>query len=226
MKEKQENIIGTRIGIYDVIYECSYKSKDGHKLYHVKCSQCGWETDMQKRHIQRAEKCSHINIVGKCSSNHRFNNKRIKNIYNGILSRCYDKKDTSYKFYGGKGVQMCEEWLDDPKAFEDWAFENGYENDLTIDRIDSSKDYSPENCRWISLVDNSKYKSTTKVTTVDGISHTGKEWAYVLKLGTNTINKMLKKYPEAKVKEFISKRMKDKTICRHSHETWMEAYGL
>ena len=78
----------------------------------------------------------------------------------------------------------------------------------------------------MTFLDNSKYKSTTKITTVDGIPHTGREWAELLELGTNTINKMLRKYPETKVKEFISKRMKDKTICRHSNETWMEAYSL
>lgn len=226
MKEKQENIIGTRIGIYDVIYECSYKSKDNHKLYHVKCSQCGWETDMQKRHIKTANQCQHTNIVGKYFLNYNFNNKRICHIYKGILARCYNKNDESYRFYGQKGIKICEEWLNNPKSFEDWSLKNGYKFDLTIDRIDSSKDYSPENCRWVTFLDNSKYKSTTKITTVDGISHTGREWAELLELGTNTINKMLRKYPEAKVKEFISKRMKDKTICRHSYETWMEAYGL
>ena len=61
MKEKQESIIGTRIGIYDVIYECSYKSNDGHRLFHVKCSQCGWETDMQMHHIKYTKQCKHKN---------------------------------------------------------------------------------------------------------------------------------------------------------------------
>ncbi len=225
-KEKQENIIGTRIGIYDVLYECDYKSNDNHKLYHVKCSQCGWETDMQKRHIKIANQCQHTNIVGKYFLNYNFNNKRISHIYKGILTRCYNKNDESYRFYGQKGIRICNEWLNNPKSFEDWSLKNGYKFDLTIDRIDSSKDYCPENCRWVTALDNSKYKSTTKMTTVDGISHTGREWAEVLELGTNTINKMFREYTEAKVKEFISKRMKDKTICRHSHETWMEAYGL
>lgn len=226
MKEKQENIIGTRIGIYDVIYECSYKSKDGHRLFHVKCSQCGWETDIQMHHIKYTKKCKHKNKFNQYIFDSNFSNHRIRDIYYRMLERCYYKNDKSYRFYGQKGIKICEEWLNNPKSFEDWSLKNGYKFDLTIDRIDSFKDYSPENCRWVTFLDNSKYKSTTKITTVDGISHTGREWAEVLELGTNTINKMLREYTETKVKEFISKRMKDKTICRHSHETWMEAYGL
>ena len=225
-KEKQENIVGKRIGIYDVLYECDYKSNDGHRLFHVKCSQCGWETDIQMHHIKYTKQCKHKNKFNQYSFDSNFSNHRIRDIYYKMLDRCYYKNDKSYRFYGQKGIKICEEWLNNPKSFEDWSLKNGYNFDLTIDRIDSSKDYSPENCRWITLLDNSKYKSTTKITTVDGISHTGREWAEVLELGTNTINKMLKEYTETKVKEFISKRMKDKTICRHSHETWMEAYGL
>lgn len=57
--KKNESVVGVRIGIYDVLYECDYKAKDGHKLYHIKCSECGWETDMQKAHIGRATCCTH-----------------------------------------------------------------------------------------------------------------------------------------------------------------------
>lgn len=54
------NIVGAHIGIYDILYECDYKGNDGHKIYHVKCSVCGWETDMQKGDIKRAKTCTHI----------------------------------------------------------------------------------------------------------------------------------------------------------------------
>ena len=70
--------------------------------------------------------------------------------------------------YGGKGIRVCQEWLDNPELFEEWSLENGYEDNLTIDRIDSTKDYCPDNCRWVTLEDNAKYKSTTRVLDVDG----------------------------------------------------------
>lgn len=52
MKERKETIIGTRIGLYDVLYECDFKSNDGHRMFHVKCSECGWETNMQMHQIK------------------------------------------------------------------------------------------------------------------------------------------------------------------------------
>ena len=58
---KTEDIIGTKIGIYEVIYQCDYKTNDGHKLYHVKCLECGFETDMKKADIKVSKKCNHIN---------------------------------------------------------------------------------------------------------------------------------------------------------------------
>lgn len=59
------DIIGTRIGIYDIIYECDYKTKCGHKMYHVKCSECGWETDMMKSDAKRVSECRHRNMLTK-----------------------------------------------------------------------------------------------------------------------------------------------------------------
>ena len=111
-----------------------------------------------------------------------------------MKQRCYVKSNTAYHQYGAKGIAICEEWLSDPGRFEDWSLKNGYADDLTIDRIDSSKSYCPENCRWVSSEINSKYKSTTRVLTVDGIAKTGREWAGYLGLGTNIINKYVRKY--------------------------------
>lgn len=222
--------IKKEIGIFDIMYQCENKSTDGHKLYHIKCKICGWETDAQLRHIYRMpKKCMHLNSAKQYLYNQikpSWKNKRIKNIYKGMMQRCYNTKEKNYFLYGGKGIKICEEWLNNPLMFEEWSLQNGYQDNLTIDRIDCTKDYCPENCRWITLEDNARYKSTTRIITVNNISYTGREWAEVLNLGTNTINKMLKKYPEEKVKEFISKRLENKTINRHSHQTWMQAYNL
>lgn len=65
MSKTKEDIVGTRIGIYDVIYECGFKSKCNHKMYHVRCSECGWESDMHRSDIGRAKKCTHIRQLTK-----------------------------------------------------------------------------------------------------------------------------------------------------------------
>ena len=78
-------------------------------------------------------------------------------ILSGMKVRCYNPNNPHYKWYGGRGIKVCDEWLGKEGAlrFVEWAMENGYRDDLTIDRIDPEKDYSPDNCRWISSIDNS-----------------------------------------------------------------------
>lgn len=227
MSKKETNIVGTKIGIYEVLYECDFKSNDGHRMFHVRCSECGWETNIQMHQIKYTKKCKHKNRFGKYITPGKiWNNKRLYFIFKGMLDRCYNSKEKNYRWYGAKGVKVCGEWIQNPKSFEEWALDNGYKEGLTIDRIDESKDYSPENCRWITNEDNAKYKSTTRIIEVDDIQHTGREWPDLLNLGTNTINTMLRKYPEEQVKEFIRRRLQDLTKTRRSKQTWMNVYGL
>lgn len=82
---------------------------------------------------------------------------RIYSIWKGIRRRCNNPNAPKYEYYGGLGIKVCEEW-DHPyggfESFYKWAIENGYKDNLSIDRIDSSKNYCPENCQWISIEEN------------------------------------------------------------------------
>ena len=204
-----KDIVGTRIGIYDVLYECNRKTNDGHRLYHVKCSICGFETDMAKRYIYEPKICKHVSITGRYihGGTYKWNNKRLKTIFEGMKARCYIPTNKSYRWHGAKGIKICDEWLDNPLSFEEWSLANGYNDDLSIDRKNGNKNYCPENCRWITINDNSKYKSTTRKITVNNITHTGKDWGRLLGLSKNRINNYIRKYGIDKTKSFISKRM-------------------
>lgn len=139
----------------------------------------------------------------------KWSNSRIGRIFRDMKQRCYNKNGKDYRWYGAKEIKVCDEWLNNPKSFEEWALNNGYADELTIDRIDENKDYSPDNCRWITNIQNSKYKSTTFIINVDGEIHTGKDWSKILGFGVNTINKYIKKYGLDNTIEFIKRYLKN-----------------
>lgn len=222
----KESIVGTRQGIYDVLYECDYKSNDNHRMFHVKCSKCGFETNMIMHQIKYTKNCTHLKANGDYQTyDMRWNNQKLAKIFRGMMGRCYSKTDKSYRWYGAKGIGVCKEWIDNPRLFEDWSMEHGYQEGLTIDRINETQDYCPENCRWITREDNARYKSTTKMLNVDGVNHTGKDWAKICIVGINVINNIRREHGEEIAKEFIRRRLANMNIESNPSD-WLKAYGL
>ena len=93
---------------------------------------------------------------------HGYTYTRLYEKYGHMKSRCYNENDSQYKNYGGKGVVLCDEWKDSFENFKDWALSSGYKEGLSIDRIDSDKNYEPSNCQWLTLGENSRKMSEHK----------------------------------------------------------------
>lgn len=186
-------------------------------MYKAKCKFCGKEVIQKMNSLKRASICQHKNFAGiEKSYNIQWSNFRIRHIFYDMVDRCYNKNNKSYCMYGEKGVKICKEWCECPLDFEKWSLTHGYKDDLTIDRIDSSKDYSPDNCRWVTLKNNCKYKSTTRLLDVDGTIMTGRDWAVYLGLSVNLINKYCRWYGEENTIKFIRK-VKEHGIPEHKN---------
>lgn len=81
---------------------------------------------------------------------HNMTNTKIYKCWQDMKARCYDIKKHQFNDWGGRGISVCEDWKNDFMSFYNWAINNGYQEDLTIDRIDVNKGYYPSNCRWVS----------------------------------------------------------------------------
>jgi hypothetical protein len=93
--------------------------------------------------------------------------------------RCYNPNDKDYKFYGGRGIKIYDEWMGYPTSFINWALANGYYENASIDRIDINKGYSPANCRWISFYENSA-RSKAKILEYNGLKMCMRDWSRYL----------------------------------------------
>ena len=122
------------------------------------------------------------------------NKKRLYKILRGMRERCYNRKCKQYKYYGAENIQICNEWLNNFNNFYNWAINNGYKNDLTIDRINMNGNYEPINCRWITMKEQANNKKNDHYITINNETKTLTQWCeqYNIKYDTvyNRINKL------------------------------------
>lgn len=154
IRKDHKPMIGKRFG--HLVIKQFVGRKNGRLMWLCKCD-CGKEIICNGYNLRRGQKSCGCIKKGKISYlKHGLRYTRLYEIWSGIKKRCYNKKCIGYNNYGGRGIKMCDEWLDSPSAFYKWAINNGYEENLTIERKDYNKDYSPENCTWIPRTQQSK----------------------------------------------------------------------
>lgn len=161
--EKHRKIAETKKTLYDA---CILKEYNRHLLREY------------KEHEQLAECLEELKELREIKSKIDINSQhRLYRIWQMMKQRCNNENAENYKYYGGRGICVCDKWEKDFSIFALWSFANGYKDDLTIDRIDSYGDYSPNNCRWISKKEQTNNRNSNTKYTYNGETHTLSEWA-------------------------------------------------
>ena len=144
------------------------RTKDRHILWECQCK-CGNKVNVSSSELVTGHTkscgCLQKDIISSMRYKHGDRDSRLYSVWKTMKKRCENKNCKSYKWYGAKGVSVCEEWQDYTK-FKKWAIENGYnenapKGECTIDRIDPFGNYEPSNCRWVSMAEQAKNKRNT-----------------------------------------------------------------
>lgn len=170
------------------------KDKVGHAKWMCKCD-CGNIKNILGTHLISGNIIScgcgrkerFLKFEKEFSKENSYKIKRIYHIFNGMRQRCNNQKNKGYESYGGRGIIICDEWLNDFNIFASWAMNNGYEDDLTLDRIDVNGNYTPSNCRWVNMKTQENNRRDNIRICYNGESKTLKEWATSQNIPYSTI---------------------------------------
>ena len=116
------------------------------------------------------------NTIGRRSTTHGMTHTRLHSIWAGMKRRCYNSHEANYLDYGGRGIKMCPEWKESFEAFYNWSITHGYSKKLSIDRIDVNGDYSPDNCKWSTEIEQSNNRRNSVFIAYNGKTQTLAEW--------------------------------------------------
>lgn len=122
---------------------------------------------------------------------HGYVGTRVYKEWQGMIARTTNPNQTGYHNYGGRGITVCEEWKK-PEPFIEWSLKNGYDDTLTLDRIDVNGNYEPDNCRWIPLKDQHSNKRTNKILEYNNEIHTQRQWSEITGIPETTIRSRLR----------------------------------
>lgn len=179
MGRKSLDLIGQRFGRLTVVCKNDERYDGRHTFWKCKCD-CGNEIVVRKDsllnghskscgcYLQERYRDGHLKT-------HGMKNTRIYRTWRSMKDRCTNKNCSNYNRYGGRGITVCDEWKNDFKNFYNWAMENGYSDELTIDRMNVNGDYCPENCRWVSILEQNYNKRNNIIISVYGERLTIKE---------------------------------------------------
>ena len=159
-----------------------HEQPSGKRRSQWKCAcDCGNEVVVTAINLKtgNSKSCGCLNkerIISRFTK-HSGRHSRLYGIWSGMKNRCYNQNCQDYPQYGGRGIKLCEAWMNDFESFRQWAYSNGYKDTLSIDRIDVNGDYKPENCRWATPAIQSNNRTNTIFVEAFGKQQSLSDWA-------------------------------------------------
>lgn len=193
---KFQDLTGKKFGKLTVISRAEdYIKPNGHKIIQWDClCECGNETIVRGEYLKsgHTKSCGCDKSISH-SITHGQTNTRLYKIWISMKERCYNPTRNNYYLYGGRGITICDEWLNF-ENFYHWSINNGYSNRLTIDRIDNNLGYSPSNCRWATDREQANNKRNNRIIEYNKERYTLEEWSRITGIASNTIRMRIDKY--------------------------------
>lgn len=191
---KKVNIIGQVFGKLRVIRKDSdfyFPSGSHSEKYLCEC-ECGNLVVVGRKNLLSGNSkscgCQRLDASVRRLTTHGGKHSRLYNIWCAMKDRCYRSSNHVYKDYGGRGIYVCEEWKSDFSNFRDWAMNNGYNDHLTIDRIDVNGIYEPSNCRWADMNVQANNRRNSIRIEYNGECHSIPEWSKITGISYDTIH--------------------------------------
>lgn len=191
----KKDLTGQRFGRLVAIRD-SGKRKGTFVLWECKCD-CGNTKLVISSSLINGETTScgcYINELrksGMCNRKHGFVGTRLYRIWNDMKVRCLYPSSPSYSNYGKRGISVCKEWSESFNVFKEWALNNGYDDNLTIERIDNNKNYEPSNCTWVPFERQSYNRRTSHFVTINGEKKCLAEWCKIYGIKYATVMERL-----------------------------------
>ena len=189
------NLVGHKFNRLTVISRCGTNSS-GAALWDCECD-CGNHVVVRSADLTRghSKSCGCYNLEALSKRGKHWKSKsRLYNIWTSLKGRCYNPNDRAYDDYGKRGITVCDEWKNSYILFEKWAMNNGYNQGLSIDRIDVNGNYEPSNCRWTNDIIQARNRRNSVFVSYHGKEATLEEMCQILDVNVNTIRSRMNKY--------------------------------